>query len=152
MRPLGGDGAVVRFAAWARARLRALRGDRPRALRGGGVLADAVRNLRAWHANLGGSADSAVTLDPELASRLLEKHPTEVFPGVRGSEQTLFDRLKCQHCGGVHARNCPAVAEIEYGDTGTPKRVVYWPHGTWPTDQVLWLDQVQEAAAKLREE
>lgn len=85
-------------------------------------------------------------LDRELARTLLEPVSHEVFPGVRGRPVTRFEQLACQHCGGVHARNCPAVQEIEYGEDGKVRRVKFWPHGQWPADQVLWLTEVQEAA------
>lgn len=60
--------------------------------------------------------------------------------------KTLFEKKKCQHCLGLHTSKCPAVAEIEYHPDGKVMRVVYFPHGSWPADEVLWLEEVIEAA------
>lgn len=85
-------------------------------------------------------------LDREMAEKLMAVQRPEVFPGVASARPvSLFDQLACQHCGGVHARNCPAVEEIEYTDDGKVRRVRFWPHGTWPADEVLWRADVQEA-------
>lgn len=93
-------------------------------------------------------AEEPELLSRDLARTFLEKVSTDIFPGVNGRPVTRFEQLACQHCGGVHARNCPAVQEIEYGDDGKVRRVAFWPHGQWPADQVLWLSDVQEAAAR----
>lgn len=61
-------------------------------------------------------------------------------------KRSMFEKKKCQHCGGLHVRKCPAVAEIEYHPDGKVQRVVYFPHGGWPADEVLWLEEVIEAA------
>lgn len=90
-------------------------------------------------------------LDPELARKLLEPIPyPATFPGVAppDGKTTRFEQQKCQHCLGLHTRACPRVAEIEYHEGGSVKRVVYWPHGAWPEELVLWLEDVQEAAGE----
>lgn len=61
-------------------------------------------------------------------------------------KRTRFEAQSCQHCHGLHVRNCPAVSEIEYHPDGKVSRVVYFPHGQWPADGVLWLEDVIEAA------
>lgn len=87
-------------------------------------------------------------VDPQLARELLTETTTPPpFPGVAGIKTTPFEQQKCQHCGGLHVRNCPRVKEVEYHADGSVKRVSYWPHGEWPEDQVLFLDDVQDAAA-----
>ncbi|MBT8161005.1 MULTISPECIES: hypothetical protein [Arthrobacter] len=83
--------------------------------------------------------DGALT--PEQAKALLKEEDN----GYMGTK-TIFDKSKCQHCGGLHARKCPAVAEIEYHPDGKVSRVVYFPHGSWPADEVLWLEDVVKAA------
>lgn len=85
-------------------------------------------------------------LDPEVARQLLAVERREVFPGVPAEARTRFSMLACQHCGGVHARNCPAVKVVEYHPDGKVKRVEFWPAGEWPEDEVLWLADVQAAA------
>ena len=91
-------------------------------------------------------------LSPELARRLLEEIPyPATYPGVAPPEgkTTRFEQQKCQHCQGLHTMACPRVAEIEYHPSGGGvARVVYWPWGSWPEDQVLWLEDVQEAAGE----
>ena len=89
-------------------------------------------------------------LSPELARKLLEEVDIDPpFPGVGSpGKTTAFEKQKCQHCHGVHTRACPRVAEIEYHPDGRVARVVYWPHGSWPEDEVLWLEDVQEAAGE----
>lgn len=89
-------------------------------------------------------------LDPALAAELLRKVPKPpVFPGVKAEgTTTVFEQTACQLCGGVHTRNCPRVRRIVYGDGGKPSEVEFWRHGEWPADQVLWLEDVQEAAAQ----
>jgi hypothetical protein len=83
--------------------------------------------------------DGALT--PEQARKLLEEQDNG-FMGRR----TLFAEKACQHCGGVHVRKCPAVKQLEYHPDGKVKRVVYYPHGQWPADEVLWLEDVIAAA------
>lgn len=94
------------------------------------------------------AAPEAPRLDPELARALLaEVDGPQPFPGVQGVKTTVFAQQACQHCGGVHSRKCPAVAEVEFHADGKVKRVAYFPHGQWPADDVLWLEDVQTAAA-----
>lgn len=89
--------------------------------------------------------DGAIT--PEQAKKLLE----EIDNGFMG-KKTLFAEKACQHCGGVHVRKCPAVKQLEYHPDGKVKRVVYYPHGQWPADEVLWLEDVIQAAAQADDE
>ena len=49
----------------------------------------------------------------------------------------------CESCGGLHARKCPRVREIEYerhGEQVTIKRVRFWRK--WDTSGVLWPDDL----------
>lgn len=52
----------------------------------------------------------------------------------------------CQHCLGRHARACPRVRELRFHPTGTIAVVKFWPDGKWPTDQVIWPEQLVEPA------
>ena len=114
----------------------------------GRALAALAAHLRGrWHAAATAHARRRLVVDPELARQLLAEIDVPTFPGVAPNTTTLFDQRKCQHCQGLHSRKCPAIAEIEYHSDGTVKRVAYFPHGAWPADQVLWLEDVQEAAA-----
>ena len=88
-------------------------------------------------------------LTPEQAKALLEEVDLpQVYPGVAAGKKQLFEQKKCQHCGGVHTRKCPAVKEISYHPDGKVARVVYFRHGEWPEDEVLWLEDVVAAAAE----
>lgn len=93
-------------------------------------------------------ARAALRLDPELARLLLEPvDEPPPFPGVAGVKTTVFDKQRCPHCLGLHSRKCPAVAELEYHPDGRVQRVTYFRHGEWPEDQVLWREDLEEAAA-----
>lgn len=86
-------------------------------------------------------------LTPEQAKALLaEVELPQVYPGVPAGRKQLFEQRKCQHCGGVHTRKCPAVKEISYHPDGKVARVVYFRHGEWDESSVLWLEDVIEAA------
>lgn len=86
-------------------------------------------------------------LDPEQARALLEEvELPDLYPGVKAGTQRVFDQQKCQHCGGIHARACPRVRRLAFGGEGKPTEVEFWPEGRWPADQVLWLEDVIEAA------
>lgn len=87
-------------------------------------------------------------LTRDQARALLEEvELPPIYPGVpSGVKKSRFEMRRCDHCRGLHVRKCPAVAEIEYHPDGKVKRVVYFPHGTWPADEVLWLEDVVEAA------
>jgi hypothetical protein len=95
-----------------------------------------------------GRSLAALRLDPELARKLLETvEEPPPFPGVAGLTTTVFDQQRCPHCLGLHSRKCPAVSELEYHPDGRVQRVTYFRHGDWPEDQVLWREDLEEAAA-----
>lgn len=80
------------------------------------------------------------------AKRLLEKtEGPRIHPQVPGLFETEFDRKKCQHCGGLHVRKCPAVQQIDYHPDGKVARVVYFPNGSWDDGDVIWLEDVYAA-------
>jgi hypothetical protein len=75
-------------------------------------------------------------LDQATRRRLLEKDE---------SGQTLFDREKCAHCGGLHLRACPRVKRLQFAERGQHVvEVEFWPPGQWPEDDVIWPEQVFE--------
>jgi len=86
-------------------------------------------------------------LSAELAQELLTTtRQVSPFPGVdAGPPKTLFETKQCLHCQGVHSRKCPSVSSIEYYNDGAVKHVTYFPHGSWPEDQVIWLEDVYDA-------
>jgi len=87
-------------------------------------------------------------LTAEFAKALLEEIRQDApFPGVAPPPPiTRFDTVKCYYCQGVHTRRCPAVSSIEFYENGNPRSVQYFPHGQWPADSVIWLEDVHEAA------
>lgn len=106
------------------------------------------RAVRArWQAAARERGRRRLVVDPDLARQLLAETEVPTFPGVAPNRVRLWDQRKCQHCQGLHSRKCPAVSEIEYHSDGAVKRVAYFAHGQWPADQVLWLEDVQTAAA-----
>lgn len=100
------------------------------------------------------AATAAPELDAEQARALLatKKVPHALFPGTLPDvETTVFAEQKCQHCGGLHSRACPRVRRIAYGDGGKPAEVQFWEDGRWPHEDVIWLEDVIEAAAEAEE-
>lgn len=116
----------------------------------------AAENWQAERAELLARVDAlqatpALRLEPEQARALREEIevPSPVMPGVLGNiKSTVWDQQKCQHCGGLHNRSCPRVRRIAYTDSGKPSEVEFWPEGRWPADEVIWLEDVIEAAAE----
>lgn len=85
-------------------------------------------------------------LDRDTARALLKERELPSVLGMPPRHTTPFAEQQCEHCGGVHARNCPAVAEIEYYESGKVKRVAFWQRDMWSDEGVLWLDDVIAAA------
>ena len=116
----------------------------------------AARELGARVVELEGLLEEATTapapdrLDPELAQQLLkEVDEPAPFPGVAGGKTTVFAQQACSHCGGLHSKVCPRIRRISYHETGKVSEVVFWRAGQWPVDEVVWLEDVHEAAASL---
>lgn len=87
-------------------------------------------------------------LDPQLAADLMAEVKVEpLITGLPETTTTVWAQRCCQHCGGLHTRACPRVRSISYSSDGKPSQVDFWPDGRWPTDGVLWLDEVIAAAA-----
>lgn len=119
-------------------------------------------DARAAAADRGWFADRVVELEQELAAGVPEldaeqarallatkKVPHALFPGALADvETTVWAEQKCQHCGGLHSRACPRVRRIAYGDGGKPAEVEFWPNGRWPDNDVIWLEDVIDAAAE----
>lgn len=49
----------------------------------------------------------------------------------------------CPHCGGLHSRACPRVKRVKW-DGGKPVEAVYWRDGRWPTDSILFPEDIAE--------
>jgi len=52
----------------------------------------------------------------------------------------------CEYCSGIHAAQgvaCPRVKSFSRDGTMV-SAVRYWPHGKWPTDSILWPEDVAE--------
>lgn len=87
-------------------------------------------------------------IDPAQAKALLAEVDLPSFPGVTPGKSTVFAAQSCQHCGGLHSRACPRVRRISYQDGGKPAEVEFWPHGAWPAHQVIFLEDVIDAAGE----
>ena len=103
------------------------------------------RNFIMWS-----RAAKAPKPEPEVSKPQLSRDQALQFlveedNGFMG-KKLVFDSEKCQHCGGVHDRKCPAVSEIEYHPDGKVRKVTYFEHGAWPEDSVLWLEDIIAAA------
>jgi hypothetical protein len=85
-------------------------------------------------------------LSREQAEKLLaDTELPRLHPLVDAGKAPLFEQKKCQHCGGLHVRKCPAVKEIEYHPDGKVMRVVYFAQGEWSDEDVIWLEDVYAA-------
>lgn len=63
----------------------------------------------------------------------------------RQALRKAFDEGKsCNQCGGLHTRACPRVRRIAYTPSGGVAEVEFWPHGQWPTDDVIWPEDIEE--------
>lgn len=49
-----------------------------------------------------------------------------------------FRELRCEHCGGAHARTCPRVRLMTFHENGRIASVQFWADGKWPPDHVQW--------------
>lgn len=81
----------------------------------------------------------AAKLTHEEAKKLMAESTVDSW---FGGSAPLFEQKKCQHCGGLHVRKCPAVKEIEFYEDGKVKQVVYFARGEWSDDDVIWLEDV----------
>lgn len=63
------------------------------------------------------------------------------------ARQAFDEHGQCPFCGGLHSRACARVKKIRnrYSETrGTQvselieQEVEYWPHGEWPTTEIIW--------------
>lgn len=88
-------------------------------------------------------------LDPEAAKDLLEPfRKKSAYPGVEGEWTTAFAEQQCEHCKGLHTTKCPAIRRIAYHENGRVAEVEYFASGMWPAGDVLWWDDICEAAAQ----
>lgn len=72
-----------------------------------------------------------------------ERPTPEEFAEMRRKDaenRTLFDRQRCDHCGGLHEFACPRVKSIARTDAGVTYEYFDW--GTWPTIGIIWPDEV----------
>lgn len=81
---------------------------------------------------------SSKSSEPAVPSLTAEERQALLVPDNM-TGLTLFDRQRCTDCGGVHLTACPRVKAR--GPNGT---VEYWPWGNWPTENIIWADQVYE--------
>lgn len=86
------------------------------------------------------------TSDPEEGRQQLDRSPEgrpEHVARLTAEERAAVLKLPaCQHCLGRHARACPRVRELRFHTSGTIAVVKFWPDGKWPTDQVIWPEQL----------
>jgi hypothetical protein len=89
-------------------------------------------------------------VDPYALGGLVPEFP----PRPRLTAQQKEDARKlleegagCVHCGGIHGRACPRLKRIRW-DGGKPVEAVYWRDGSWPTDSILFPEDVAEDDAE----
>ena len=59
------------------------------------------------------------------------------------ARKLLAETGPCVHCGGIHGRACPRVRRVKW-DGGKPVEAVYWRDGKWPTDSVLFPEDIAD--------
>ena len=55
-----------------------------------------------------------------------------------------FEGIKCVHCGGAHLRSCPRVKRLVFNSDKNLPEVEFWPAGQWPTDNIIWPEDIIE--------
>ena len=81
----------------------------------------------------------------------LHPEPAEAHSAMTHEERAVIAKVfeesrECQMCGGWHPFACPRVKSIEWetdGGTRVVKRAEFWPHGAWPTGEVIWRADVE---------
>lgn len=63
---------------------------------------------------------------------------------LRDLAEELAKIPRCQHCGGQHARACPRVRRLTFHPSGVLAEVEFWADGRWPTDNVIWPEQITD--------
>lgn len=71
---------------------------------------------------------AAVALTPEERQRLRAKD---------GDGLTMYERLRCDRCGGVHTMACPRVKKETRESSGAVS-YEYFPWGEFPTEGIIW--------------
>lgn len=63
----------------------------------------------------------------------------------RAEARKLFESsAQCPHCGGLHLRACPRVKRLAFNADGRVVEVEFWPPGSWPADDIVWPEDVQD--------
>jgi hypothetical protein len=66
-------------------------------------------------------------------------------PPLTPEQRNHLLKNRCNHCGGVHAINCPRLKRIRFrADGQTPYEIEYWSDAEWPKDQVVWIESLFE--------
>lgn len=66
-------------------------------------------------------------------------------PEEKAGYREQFEKgAACTHCGGLHLRACPRVRRIVFKGTDGIAEVEFWKHGRWPTDVIVWPEDVYE--------
>ena len=75
----------------------------------------------------------------------VESQPPALTAGQKTAarEEMKAQGGPCPHCGGLHSRACPRVRRVKW-DGGKPVEAVYWRDGKWPTDSILFPDDIAE--------
>lgn len=105
------------------------------------------KERRAWWSDvLHGKARKAGRVlqlkPPPMEKGTLSPEERRQFAAKDGEGRTLFDRLRCTDCGGVHTMACPRIKKLVQGSGA--REVEYWPPGAWPTDGIVWLEDTFE--------
>ena len=61
-----------------------------------------------------------------------------------GFSQVEFEKIQCVHCGGAHFRACPRVKRMVFNNSGGLQEVEFWPDKEWPTENIVWPEDIME--------
>ncbi len=87
----------------------------------------------AAHAAAYADALEAITAPP----------PTELTAQDRAEIREKFRKGEgCAHCGGYHVHACPRVKRFAFHTNEVISEIEFWPQGEWPTDNVIFPEQV----------
>ena len=111
---------------------------------------DFFGHLRECCAGLRRERDEAHTALAAAADFKPEPARPALTAQQKNAARELLKAGGCEYCSGLHAAQgvaCPRVKSFRRDGT-MMSAVDYWPHGEWPTDRILWPEDVEEDAGE----
>jgi hypothetical protein len=71
--------------------------------------------------------------------------PVVLSAEEKAAYREQFERkAQCVNCGGLHLRACPRVKRIVMRNKEEVSEVEFWAWGWWPTEGIIWPEDVYE--------